>query len=191
MRVAGKGAEVAATGGKGMPNWWALCSASDSNPGLLGGTSTSESSSEIICTDWGKGKFKRTDHMQLNPMITSSSDSPSEDSVSLSFPLPESSSLVGSTSLLDGTSEKMGGRVLQGREEGGRCERGITVEGLDAPPSRVFGGLSPRSSILSFVVWCLLRSLIGLSDSSPFGSELLSRLVLCTDLSRSRGVIGT
>ena len=59
MRVAGKGPEVAATAGKGMSNWWALCSASDSNPGLLGGASTSESSSEIICIDWGKGKLKR------------------------------------------------------------------------------------------------------------------------------------
>lgn len=106
---------MAATAGKGMSNWWALCSASDSNPGLLGGASTSESSSEIICIDWGKGirlKEENSDHMQLNPMITSSSDSPSEDSVSLSFPLPEYSSLVGSTSLLDGTSEMMGGRVL-------------------------------------------------------------------------------
>ena len=66
------------------------------------------------------------------------------------------------------------------------------MEGLDAPPSRVFGGLSLRSSILSSVVWRLsCPLLIGLSDSSPFGSELLSRLVLCTDLSRSRGVIGT
>ena len=49
MRVAGKGAEVVATAGKGISNVWPLCSASDSNPGQLGGASTSESSSEIIC----------------------------------------------------------------------------------------------------------------------------------------------
>ena len=60
MRIAGKGAEVVATAGKGISNVWPLCSASDSNPGLLGGASTSESSSEIICVEWTyRGKFAK------------------------------------------------------------------------------------------------------------------------------------
>lgn len=65
------------------------------------------------------------------------------------------------------------------------------MEGLDAPPSRVFGGLSLRSSSLSSEVLRLSCLLIGLSDSSAFESELLSRWGLCSGLSRSRGVIGT
>ena len=51
MTVAGKGAEGVGTSGKGMEKVWALFSASDSNPGLLGGAS--DATSEMICS--GKG----------------------------------------------------------------------------------------------------------------------------------------
>lgn len=62
-----------------------------------------------------------------------------------------------------------------GWEEGGLRGIGISAGGLNGSPSRVFGDLSLCINSLSSEVFLLWWLLSGLSDSSAFESELLSR----------------